>query len=172
MAYKFNISQGEEFLLKAASIGAAVLGIVAVYNFYKNNLWEPKIEVLSVDYDKGIAKLMINGREFILRGDSSYLIGFDWGIKFGYTPKGASRQADRIEVLKRGMVHKVIRSVGDKNMIGFTGFDEKTFWNDAFDGNKGYLVAKPASFTGSEEAITKDVWGVKDGEGFSIFKDK
>ena len=168
MAYKFNISEGEEFLLKAASIGAAVLGIVAVYNFYKNNLWEPKIEVLDVDYNKGVAKLKINGREFILRGDSSYLIGFDWGIKFGYTPVGNARIADRIEVLKRGMVHKVIRSVGDFNMIGFTGFSEKTFWNDAFNGNTKY----PTNFTGSEEAITKDVWGVKDGEGFSIFNDK
>ena len=38
MAYKFNLSQGEEYLLKAASIGAAILGVVAVYSFYKNNL--------------------------------------------------------------------------------------------------------------------------------------
>jgi hypothetical protein len=57
-------------------------------------------------------------------------------------------------------------------MVGFTGFDEKTFWNDAFDGGKGGLVAVPRSFTGSESAIVNDVWGVKDGEGFSIFNDK
>lgn len=174
MAFKFNISQGEEILLKVASVGAALLGVVAVYNFYRNNIWSPKIEVVDVDYTKGVANLIINDKKFILRGDSSYLIGFDWGIKFGFTPTpDGKRVYDRIEILKRNMVHKVLRSASDShNMVGFTGFDEATFWNDAFDGGKGKLVAKSASFTGSEEAITNDVWGVKDSEGFSIFNDK
>ena len=174
MAYKFNLSQGEEILLKVASVGAAILGIVGVFSFYKNNIWKPKVEVIDVDYKKGIANLKINGKPFTLRGDSSYLIGFDWGIKFGFdiTPDG-KRVYDRIEILKRNMVHKVLRNSGEiHNMVGFTGFNEQTFWNDAFEGGKGSLVAKQASFTGSEEAITNDVWGVKDGEGFSIFKDK
>lgn len=171
MAYKFNLSQGEEILLKVASVGAAILGIVGVFSFYKNNIWKPKVEVIDVDYSKGIANLKINGKPFVLRGDSSYLIGFDWGIKFGFDilPDG-KRVYDRIELLKRNMVHKVLRSSGEVH--NFTGFNEQTFWNDAFEGGKGSLVAKQASFTGSEEAITNDVWGVKDGEGFSIFKDK
>lgn len=173
MAYKFNLSKGEEILLKAASIGAALLGVVAVFTFYKNNIWSPSIEVDDVDYKNGVAKLKINGKPFILRGDSSYLIAYDWGIKFGFTPTVDGRRVyDRIELLKRNMVHKVLRSSGEThNMIGFTGFDERTFWNDAFDGGKGSLTAVK-SFTGSEEAITNDVWGVKNSEGFSIFKDK
>lgn len=172
MAYKFNISKGEEALLKAASIGAAILGVVAVYNFYKNNLWQPKIEIKDVDYDEGVANLVVNGKPFVLRGDSSYLIGYDWGIKFGYTPKGNVRKADRIEILKRGMVHKVLRKVDEKHEAGFTGFDERTFWNDAFDGGKGGLTAVARSFTGDENAIVNDVWGVKSGDGFSIFNNK
>lgn len=173
MAYKFDISKGEEFLLKAASVGAAILGVVAVYTFYKNNIWHPKIEVKDVDFKKGIANLEINGRPFVLKGDSSYLIAFDWGIKFGFTPTpDGKRVYDRIEVLKRGLVHQVIRKADEKSMVGFTGFDEKTFWNDAFEGGKGALTAQVQSFTGSEKAIVDDVWGVKDGEGFSIFKDK
>jgi hypothetical protein len=170
MAYKFNLSQGEEILLKVASIGAALLGIVGIFTFYKNNIWKPTVEVEEVDYKNGVAKLKINGKPFILRGDSSYLIGFDWGIKFGFTPTpDGKRVYDRIELLKRNMVHKVLRSEGDMhNMIGFTGFNEKTFWNNAFDGDTKY----PQNFTGSEEAITNDVWGVKSSEGFSIFKDK
>lgn len=170
MAYKFDISRGEEFLLKAASIGAAVLGVVAVYSFYKNNIWKPKIVVKKVDYPNSYAELEINGRPFILRGDSSYLISYDWGVKLGFTPKAdGKRYADRIEVLKRNLVKDVLRSPED---VAFTGFDERTFWNDAFEGGKGGLVAVPRNFTGSEEAITNDVWGVKDGEGFSIFNDK
>lgn len=173
MAYKFDISRGEEFLLKAASVGAAILGVVAVYSFYKNNIWQPKIVVKDVDFKKGIANLEINDRPFVLRGDSSYLISYDWGIKFGFTPTADGKRVyDRIEVLKRNMVQKVIRKADDANMIGFTGFDEKTFWNDAFEGGKGALTAQVRSFTGSEKAIVDDVWGVKDGEGFSIFNDK
>ena len=81
-----------------------------------------------------------------MKGDSSYLIAYDWGIKFGFTPKpDGKRVYDRIEILKRNMVHKIVRQAGD---VHFTGFDEKTFWNDAFDGGKGGLVAVQRSFNG------------------------
>lgn len=131
MAYKFDISKGEEILLKVASVGAALLGIVAVYSFYKNNIWKPKVNVKKVDFANGIAELEVNGKPFILRGDSSYLIAFDWGIKFGFTVKAnGQRVYDRIEILKRNMVQKVVREAGE---VSFTGFDEKTYWNDAFD---------------------------------------
>jgi hypothetical protein len=131
MAYKFDISKGEEILLKVASVGAALLGVVAVYSFYKNNIWKPKVNVKKVDFPNGIAELEVNGKPFILRGDSSYLIAFDWGIKFGFTVKSnGQRVYDRIEILKRNMVQKVVREAGE---VSFTGFDEKTYWNDAFD---------------------------------------
>jgi len=166
MAYKFDISKGEEYLLKAASIGAAVLGVVAIYGFYKNNLWKPKIVVKKVDYPNAYAELEVNGRPFIVRGDSSYLISYDWGIRLGFTPKSdGKRYADRIEVLKRNLVKDVLRNPEE---VAFTGFNERTYWVDAFEGNTQY----PKNFTGSEESIVNDVWGVKDGEGFSIFKDK
>jgi hypothetical protein len=131
MAYKFDISRGEEILLKVAGIGAAILGLVSIYTFYKNSIWKPKVNVKTVDFKKGVAELDINGKPFILRGDSSYLIAYDWGIKFGYTwqPDG-KRIYDRIEILKRNMVQKVVREAGE---VSFTGFDEKTFWNEAFD---------------------------------------
>lgn len=131
MAYKFDISRGEEILFKVAGIGAAVLGIVSIYGFYKNNIWKPKVNVKKVDFQNGIAELELNGKPFILRGDSAYLIAFDWGIKFGFTVKSnGQRVYDRIEILKRNMVQKVVREAGEVN---FTGFDEKTYWNDAFD---------------------------------------
>lgn len=119
MAYKFDISKGEEILLKAASVGAAVLGLVAIYGFYKNNLWRPKITIKKVDYANSYAELEVNGKPFILRGDSSYLIAYDWGVRFGFTPtSNGGRKADRIEVLKRNMVKDVLRSVEDVSFIG------------------------------------------------------
>ena len=147
MAYKFDISRGEEILLKVASVGAALLGVVAVYSFYKNNIWKPKVNVKTVDFKNGIAELEVDGKPFILRGDSSYLIAFDWGIKFGTTfkPNGV-RTYDRIEILKRNLVQKVVREAGE---VDFTGFNEETFWNDAFEGGKGGLMAVQQPFTGN-----------------------
>lgn len=109
MKYKFSLSQGEEILLKVAAISTAVLGLVGVYTFYKNNVWEPKVDVLDVNYANGIAKLRVSGKEFLLKGDSTYLISAEWGIKFGFTfSKDGKRVYDRIEILKRGMVKKII----------------------------------------------------------------
>jgi hypothetical protein len=75
--------------------------------------------VKRIDYPNVYAELEINGRPFILRGDSSYLIAYDWGIKFGFTPKvGGVRVADRIEVTKRNLVKEILRTEGQ---VAFTG---------------------------------------------------
>lgn len=146
MAYEFDINKGEEVLLKVAAISAAIVGIATAYSFYKNNLWHPKIIVQSVDFDKGVATLLVNNKPFVLRGDSSYLIGYDWGLKFGsITKPDGSKKYDRIEVLKRNLVEQVIRKADDGNI---------------------------KSFTGSEDAIVNGVWGVKGGTAFDLFEDK
>lgn len=119
MAYKFDISRGEEILLKTAGISAAMLGIFGAWSFYKNNFWKPKILVKKVDYPNAYAELLINNKPFILRGDSSYLISYDWGIKFGFTPRAdGKRVADRIEVLKKNMVKSVLRVEGQQSFAG------------------------------------------------------
>lgn len=123
-----DLNRYESIFLKLAGISTAALGLFAAYGFYKNNLWSPKIEVLDVNYADGRAKLIINDKPFILSGDSSYLIGFDWGIRFGTSFTGSGkRYYDRIEILKRNMVHKVIRQRGD--MHSFVGGGEG-FIND------------------------------------------
>jgi hypothetical protein len=106
---EIDLEKGESILLKVAGISAAIICIVSAWNFYFNNFWEPKVEVIKVDYKAGIANLLIDGRDFVLRGDSTYLIAYDWGIKFGFTYKENERFYDRIEILKRGAVKKVIK---------------------------------------------------------------
>jgi hypothetical protein len=109
MSYKFDLSRGEEILLKVAAISTAVLGLVGVYTFYRNNIWEPKVDILNVNYVEGVASLVVNGKPFLLKGDSTYLISSEWGIKFGFTfTKDGKRIYDRIELLKRGMVKKIL----------------------------------------------------------------
>lgn len=139
-----NLSKANSTFLKIAAISTGIVAVFGLYSFYKNNLWSPEIKVDSVDYNKGIAYLTINGKPFVLRGESSYLIAYDWGIKFGTSiqPDG-KRFFDRIEILKRGLVHKILR-------------------------NKDEIH----SFTGSEDAIVNGVWGVSKSAGFDVFQDK
>lgn len=129
----FNLTDVQKRVIGIASLSVAVLALVNAYAFYKNNLWSPTIKIVSIDYKNGIAELIINDKPFRLRGDSSFLIGYDWGIRFGATQINGKRVYDRIEVLKRNLVHKVLRDVKDSH--GFTG-DEATFWDDAFFGDK------------------------------------
>jgi hypothetical protein len=122
MAYKFDLSKGEEILLKIAAISAAVLGIVNVYNFYVNNIWHPKVEVKDVDFNKGIAHLIINGKQRTIKGDSSYLINNDWSIQFGSTFQSNNiKKYDRIEILKKGSVDSVIKTAEGEEMQSFSG---------------------------------------------------
>jgi hypothetical protein len=136
---KSTVGKTSAFFLKLAAVSAAVLAVVNAYSFYRNNIWSPKIVVNSVDFDNGIAKLTINGRPFVLRGDSLFLIDFDWGIRFGFTllPSGV-RVYDRIEVTKRGMTHEVLRQTPPVTNLPFTGFSEENYWNDAFNQYNSY----------------------------------
>jgi hypothetical protein len=136
---KSTFSKTSSFFLKLAAISTAALAVVNIYSFYRNNIWHPKVVVNSIDYENGVAKLTINGKPFILRGDSLFLIDFDWGIKFGFTylPSGV-RVYDRIEVTKRGMVHEVLRQAPSESSLAFTGFSEENYWNDAFNQYNSY----------------------------------
>jgi hypothetical protein len=134
-----NFSKANSTFLKVAAISTGIVAVFGLYTFYKNNLWSPTVKVDSIDYNKGIAYLTINGKPFVLRGESSYLIAYDWGVRFGTSiqPNG-KRYFDRIEVLKRNLVHKVLKSKDEVN--SFTG-NEETFWDDAFFGGKGSFGA-------------------------------
>ena len=139
-----KLSKANSTFLKIAAISTGVVAVFGLYTFYKNNIWSPKITIDSIDYNKGIAYLKINGKPFVLRGESSYLIAYDWGVRFGTSiqPNG-QRYFDRIEILKRGLVDKILRNKDDVH-----------------------------SFTGSEEGIVSGVWGVPASSGFDVFQDK
>jgi len=134
---QFSLHKGEKLILKIAGVSASFLALFSAFTFYKNNIWHPKVEVQSVDFKNGIAKLIVNGKPFLLKGDSSYLISYDWGIKFGYTFKGnGERIYDRIEILKRNMVHSVIKKAEGAEEMGFIGGGED-FWINNLGFSKG-----------------------------------
>ena len=106
---KTTFSKTTSTLLKVAAISTALLGIFGIWSFYKNDIWKPTITIKDVDFVKGVANLNINGKDFVLKGDSTYLIAYNWGIRFGYTYNQNSRSYDRIELTKNGMVKQVIK---------------------------------------------------------------
>lgn len=131
---KSTFGKTSSFFLKLAAISTAALAVVNVYSFYRNNIWHPKVVINSIDYANGVANLTINGKKVILRGDSTFLIDFDWGIKLGYTfLADGKRVYDRIEVTKRGMVYDVVRQTETPSTLAFTGFSEQNYWNDTFN---------------------------------------
>lgn len=96
-------------LTKIATLSLTIIAIANVVAFYKNNIQKPDVTLVDVDYEKGVANLKINERDFVLRGDSAYLINGDWGIRFGTTfNKANNSNYNRIELLKKGMVYKII----------------------------------------------------------------
>jgi hypothetical protein len=109
MNVQTNFQKTTQVLLRIAAISTAALAIFGVYTFYRNEIWHPHIVIQRVDYANGVAELVIDGKAFLLKGDSEYLISYDWGIKFGSTTKDGKRIYDRIEITKRGKVKTILR---------------------------------------------------------------
>ena len=109
MTVQSNYQKTVRVLLQVAAISTAALAIYGIFSFYKNEIWHPHVVIQSVDYGNAVAKLLINGKEFVLRGDSEYLIGYNWGIKFGSTSTNGKRAYDRIEITNKGKVKTVLR---------------------------------------------------------------
>jgi hypothetical protein len=104
-----KLSSKDSAIVQIATISVAIIAIVNAYAFYRNNIWQPTVVVNDVDYQNAIAHLTINGKEFVLHGDSTYNISYDWGIAFGTTYGKAGKEYDRIEILKHGMVTHVVK---------------------------------------------------------------
>lgn len=106
---KIKLSKTNDFIIKAAAIIGAITIIAGGYTWYLNNIWKPHIEVLSVDFENGIAQLK-HGKDIIdLDGDAIYLIDADWGVGFGSIVENGQSRYDRLELLKKGMVVEYLK---------------------------------------------------------------
>jgi hypothetical protein len=107
---RINLSKTNERILRIAAIVGAITVIAGGYTFYLNNVWRPKVEILSVDFNTGIAKIKYKGKEIDLEGDAVYWLNGDWGIKFGNIHKSNGDFYDRIELVKKGMVVEYLKN--------------------------------------------------------------
>ena len=105
---KVKISNTSNQIIKIAGIVGAFTIIAGGYTWYLNNIWKPKIEVVSVDFVNGVASLKHKNDMILLDGDAVYWINADWGIRFGTTRSNGETIYNRIELLKKGMVVEYI----------------------------------------------------------------
>jgi len=108
--YRPYISKATDTIIKLAAVVGAITVIAGGYTFYLNNLWRPVVKVLEVDFTKGTAKVQLeNGTVIDIYGDALFMIGGDWGIKFGGKIVDGKFGYDRLELTKKGMVVEYLK---------------------------------------------------------------
>jgi len=106
---EIKLSKTTNVLLQIAAVVGAVTVLAGGYTFYLNYVWKPKIEITEVDFKNSTAKLKFGKKNLELEGDALFLLGGDWGIKFGSTNKAGTTIYDRIELVRKGMVYEYLK---------------------------------------------------------------
>jgi hypothetical protein len=104
---KINVSKGTDVLLKGAAIAAAIVSLGAAYSFFMSYVYKPKLEVLSVDFGIGKARISVLGifpQIIEIDGDTTYQIVGDWGVRLASTLIEGTSKYNRIELVRKNMV--------------------------------------------------------------------
>lgn len=109
---KMRLVKQTNTIIKVAAFFAAITAIAGGYSFFVNNVWKPSVKVISVDFERGIALVELPfGKQLQMIGSSEFLIGGDWGVKFGTTIINGKTIYDRIELVKKGMVVEYLETL-------------------------------------------------------------
>lgn len=104
-----SFQKESKFVLKVVAIATVITALAGAYYFFVNNVWKPKVKVLSVDFDNGFATVeMPFGRKVDIYGDSQFLIGGEWGVKFGTVNKSGKVSYENLQLLKHGLVEEYL----------------------------------------------------------------
>ena len=106
---EIKLSKTTNVLLQIAAVVGAITVLAGGYTFYLNYIWKPKVQVLEVNFNEATAKLKFGRKTLELEGDALFLLGGDWGVKFGSTTKAGSTMYDRIELIRKGMVYEYLK---------------------------------------------------------------
>lgn len=106
---KISFEKESKIVLKVVAVASVITALAGAYYFFVNNVWKPKIKVLSVDFDNGFAKIQMPfGRIVDIYGDSQFLIGGAWGVKFGTISKDGKNSYENLQLLKNGLVDEYL----------------------------------------------------------------
>jgi hypothetical protein len=104
-----SFQKESKLVLKVVAVATVITALAGAYYFFVNNVWKPKVKVLSVDFANGFATIeMPFGRKVDIYGDSQFLIGGDWGVKFGTVNKSGKTSYENLQLLKRNMVEEYL----------------------------------------------------------------
>jgi hypothetical protein len=108
---KVQLSRTTDIFLKSAAIIAGVTALAGGYAFVLNYVYKPKVQVLSVDYDNGIATIKVGSlftKNIDINGDTTFHLVGDWGIRFGTILQGDKTVYNRLELVRKGMVNEYL----------------------------------------------------------------
>ena len=108
--YLEKYDTGVKILSTVAIIATSVLALAGAHAYYKNFIWRPKVYVLSVDFDAGIATLTVNGKNRILYGNATIYAGAEWGVRFGTINNNENITTyDTLEIVRKGLVMDTLK---------------------------------------------------------------
>ena len=102
-----NLPDISRQLKTLGTVAAVILSITAIaggYSFYRNNIWQPKVSVVNVDWNNQTADVMIGKKRKQIFGNSNLSAGGKWGVRFGFT----NGIANRIELIQDDLVYQVL----------------------------------------------------------------
>lgn len=98
------VSEGS-IVLKIVAIASVFTVLGGAYYFFLNNIWKPNVKVINADFKNGFATVELPfGRKIDIYGDSEFLIGGDWGVRFGTINLNNKRSYENLQLLKKGLV--------------------------------------------------------------------
>lgn len=104
-----GVQSGVRFIGVFLTIVGVISAASAVYIFYIDNLWKPKVTITSFDSVNGVAEVTVNGKQMTIYYNSPVYAGGDWGVQLaGETKPDGSVVFNRIELIKKGLVNDVI----------------------------------------------------------------
>ena len=109
MSSTTSFENESKLVLKIVAVATVITALAGAYYFFVNNVWKPKVKVLSVDFANGFATLELPfGRKVDIYGDSQFLIGGDWGVRFGTVIKSGKVSYENLQLLKHGLVDEYL----------------------------------------------------------------
>ena len=94
-------------LTTVAIVVGSIVTILSGWSFYKNNFYKPNndLKVISVDYDKGVAKIQFKQDIINLVGDATWSLTGQWGVRFGVLSDEKGSNYNSLEITQNGMVY-------------------------------------------------------------------
>jgi peroxiredoxin len=109
MSSTTSFENESKLVLKIVAVATVITALAGAYYFFVNNVWKPNVKVLSVDFANGFATLELPfGRKVDIYGDSQFLIGGDWGVRFGTVIKSGKVSYENLQLLKHGLVDEYL----------------------------------------------------------------